>query len=478
MKKDGYITVYLALTITVMLCFIVTIIEGIRVQTIRFQTECVMDMGLTSIFAEYNRELLKQYGLLAIDTSYGYADVSEERVKSHLLQYMNMNFIAPGQNGIPNYKDLTALHADNAEFSKVSYLSDYSGEVLYYQIIQYMKEQTGVSFVEGIVPINPNSNENSKYSQLENKWKSNHGKIDSILKKLNKERSEEEKEISIDNPADQIKGMKSSSLLDFAVADNSSILRNRISSSKYISRRSYTEGYGLWETQAVSGGIRNKMLFQQYLFDKCGFYGNIKENAALGYQLEYLLYGKDNDMENLNAFAKQVFKIRYVINAAYLFSSGSKINEAAAMAAAVTAGIGNPTLTEAVKMTILFAWCYAESIQDLRILFDGKKAADIKTDGTWNIPLSELLMFTSTLDSYHEAENGKNYKDYLAEFLFMKDEITKRMRLMDVMEMDIQRTSGNQYFQMNTCVYQLMAEVNVSSKYGYGYSITRDYSYE
>ena len=110
MKKEGYITVYLSLVIAVMLAFIMALTECIRVQTIRFQTECVMDMGITSIFAEYNRELLKQYGLLAIDTSYGFADADDERTKSHLLQYMNMNFTAPGQTRLPNYKDLTAIH--------------------------------------------------------------------------------------------------------------------------------------------------------------------------------------------------------------------------------------------------------------------------------------------------------------------------------------------------------------------------------
>lgn len=474
MKKDGYITVYLSLTIAVMLSFIITIIECVRVQTIRFQTECVTDMGLSSIFAEYNRELLRQYGLLGIDTSYGWADASEEKVKSHLLQYMNMNFTAPGQDRIPNYKNLTALHADNAEFSKVAYLSDCSGEVLYYQIIQYMKEQTGISYVERIY----DGEDSNKYSQLENQWKNNHGKIDSILRKLNKERDEEEEEISIDNPADRIEEMRGSFLLDLAIEDTSSILRNRISSSKYISGRSYTEGYGLWETQTVSAGIRNRMLFQQFLFDKCGYYGNTKDDAALGYQLEYLLYGKDNDVDNLNAFAAQILKNRYVVNAAYLFSCSSKVNEAGSLAVTITAGIGNPALTEAVKMTILFAWCYAESIQDLRILFDGKQTANIKTDSTWNVPLSELLMFTSNLGSYREAEGGKTYEDYLSQFLFLKEETIKRMRLMDIMEMDIQRKSGNQYFQMDTCIYQLEAEINVSSKYGYGYSITRDYSYE
>ena len=167
-----------------------------------------------------------------------------------------------------------------------------------------------------------------------------------------------------------------------------------------------------------------------------------------------------------------------MINASYLFSSSSKINEAAALAATVTTGIGSPQLTEAVKTTILFAWCYAESVQDLRILFDGNGVAETKSDSTWNVSLSDLLQFSSTLDSYDSPQNGKCYQDYLAFFLMQKEEHILLMRLMDIMEMDIQNTLGNQYFQVDRCIYQLEASVNVSSKYGYGYSITRDYSYE
>lgn len=478
MKKEGYITVYLSLTIAVMLSFVITLIESIRVQTIRFQTECVMDMGITSIFAEYNRELLKQYGLLAIDTSYGCADAKEERTKSHLLQYMNMNFTAPGQNRLPNYKDLTAIHADNADLSKISYLSDAAGEVMKYQIIQYMKEKTGLSYGEMLMSIDFYNEKEAEYQQLEWKRSNSHGEVDKILKQLNEQRTKEEEEISIDNPADQIEDMRSSFLLDLAVKDSGSILHNTVSLSKYISYRAYAEGSGLWENQNPPQGVVNHLLFQKYLFDKCGYYGELKEKAVLGYQLEYLLYGNNNDFDNLNDFAKQLFTVRYVINAAYLFSSSSKMSEAASLAAAVTTGIGSPQLTEAVKTTILFAWCYAETIQDLRILFDGKKAAERKSDATWNIELSELLMFTSVLDSYHAAEDGKTYQDYLAGYLFVKEEGILRMRLMDIMEMDIQNTAGNRYFQMNHCIYQLAADVNVSSKYGYGYSITRDYSYE
>ena len=129
LKKDGYVTVYLSLSLLVMLSLIFTLIEGIRMQTIRFQTECVMDMGLSSIFAEYHRKLWEQYDLLAMDTTYGYEQADEERTASHLRQYMNMNFTASGSNRIPGYKDLTAVHADNVALSDISYLSDEKGSI-------------------------------------------------------------------------------------------------------------------------------------------------------------------------------------------------------------------------------------------------------------------------------------------------------------------------------------------------------------
>lgn len=478
MKKEGYITVYLSLTIAVMLAFIMALTECVRVQTIRFQTECVMDIGLTGIFAEYNRQLLEQYGLLAIDTSYGSSVAEEEKVKAHLLQYMNMNFIAPGQSRLPNYKDLTALHADNAQLSNITYLSDGNGEVLKYQIVRYMKEKTGLSYAESVFSAVSFEVSEEEYQRLEQKRSNSSSRIKSILKKLNEKRAPEEDRISIENPADKVEEMKSSLLLDLAVKDTGNLLYNKVSHTQYLSHRGYEEGSGLWGEQTAPQGISDSLLFQKYLFERCGYYQEVKEGSYLGYQLEYLLYGNPQDIDNLNDMAEQLLKSRYVINAAYLFGNSSKVNEAASLAATVTAGIGSPQLTEAVKMTILFAWCYAESMQDLRILFDGKNVAEAKSDSTWNIRLSELLQFSSTLDSYHAPQKGKSYRDYLAVFLMQKEERILAMRLMDIMEMDIQSTAGNSYFQINNCIYQLEATVHVSSKYGYGYSITREYSYE
>lgn len=476
-KKEGYVTVYLSFSLLIMLSLIFTLIEGIRIQTIRFQTECVMDIGLSSIFAEYHRQLLDQYDLFAIDTAYGYEQADEKRTESHLLQYMNMNFAAQEKNRIPGYKDLTALHADNAALSEVTYLSDEKGAVLTYQIIQYMKEKTGLSTAEDLIPKDFSKKE-KEYAGLESQKNGRFNQIDEILENINAQKEEGEDKITINNPADQIKSMAAAPILSFAVKNSSDISCKQAAVSSYISHRDIREGAGLRKEQNTGNKLLEKKLFMQYLFEKCGCFYKEKEEGVLSYQLEYLLYGKGSDMENLSAFAEQIFKIRYVTNAAYLFTNPAKKMEASSLAAAVTAGIGSPPLYEAVKYTILFAWCYAESIQDLRIIFDGKKAAVVKNDVSWNIPLSNLLQFSSSLDSYKEAENGMSYQDYLKSFLFMKEEKVICMRLMDLMEMDIRQTVGNQNFKIDHCIYRLKAKVNVSSGYGYGYSISREYSYE
>lgn len=69
--KSGYITVYLSLVTGILLSLLLTVMEGVRMHTIRTQTECVMDMAMDSALAEYHREMLEQYDLFFIDMSYG-----------------------------------------------------------------------------------------------------------------------------------------------------------------------------------------------------------------------------------------------------------------------------------------------------------------------------------------------------------------------------------------------------------------------
>ena len=110
--KNGYITVYLSLVTGILLSLMLTVIEGVRVHTIRTQTECVMDMAMDSALAEYHRELLEQYDLFFIDMSSGGESPSFANVEEHIRGYMNMNFRPFEVFDVPVGKDLTAMSAD------------------------------------------------------------------------------------------------------------------------------------------------------------------------------------------------------------------------------------------------------------------------------------------------------------------------------------------------------------------------------
>ena len=129
-KENGYITCYLALTLGIMLSFIFVLFEAVRVQTIRMETEGVMDVALFSIFGEFHRELLEQYDLFFIDTSYGEGRPKIQRAEEHLQYYMNQNFEKKVVSNWVKNRDLTELHCDNVVFENYSYASDQEGQVL------------------------------------------------------------------------------------------------------------------------------------------------------------------------------------------------------------------------------------------------------------------------------------------------------------------------------------------------------------
>ncbi len=473
----GYITVYLSLSLSVLLTLILMLLQGAAIKTIRFKTECVMDIGLESIFAEYHRELLKQYGLLFIDSSYGTAVADSEKTKGRLIHYLNLNFEDNGYGLV--FKDLTATRADNAMLSNISYATDQCGEVLRYQIDRYMKVKYGLAYVPALMNNSVDAEEMmSQYDGYDSGRRSAHDEVDSIMESVNAKLEEEEEPYSISNPADSVEYMSESNVLFYAMGDTSGTAFKNANIYDLISHRSYTDGTGLRSYQAKADGMDTKLLLTNYIYDKCGYYKKEKPDSKLLYEVEYIIAGKSSDIENMEEIAGRIFKIRYAINMGYLLSSGSKQAEAEAMALAATSAVGLPELTEAVKYTILFSWGYAESAKDLRILYDGHRLPLIKDDANWNTPLSQMVDFKSHLGEYSVVGGEMDYKAFLDLFLLAQSIENTTMRLMDVMEMDIRLTPGNGAFRMDAQIYQLTGEVNVSGRYGYGCSIKRNYSYE
>ena len=56
-------TVFLALSVTVLLSLILVLVEGARINAIRMKTECAGNIAVRSVLGEFHRELLRQYDL-------------------------------------------------------------------------------------------------------------------------------------------------------------------------------------------------------------------------------------------------------------------------------------------------------------------------------------------------------------------------------------------------------------------------------
>lgn len=136
--KKGSITVFLALILSLLLSLVCTSIESVRMASARTQILNGMDIGLYSVFGQYDKKLLEEYDLFALDGSMGGGQIKLAKVCDNLESYMkpvlkqNSQNLKLKQSGLTGYRLLT----------------DNNGEVFYQQIVQYMQETLGSQGVQ------------------------------------------------------------------------------------------------------------------------------------------------------------------------------------------------------------------------------------------------------------------------------------------------------------------------------------------
>jgi hypothetical protein len=471
-QADASITVYLALTFTIMLSLLLLIVEGARENAIKMKLECAVDLSLQSVFAEYNRQLLEQYELFFIDTSYGQKEASPHRIEEHFKSYLDDNFEVSQTLGIE--KDLMGLQTDSVQITDYSLASDEDGVLIKRQAVSYMKNLYGLSYLDDLQRQLTVIDENGLVTRdITSERLANQSAIDNFEIPPKQISEDEWEEVELHNPADGVNAARG--ILTLVLDGEKELSASGVNLSDYISSRTPNTGSGLAGREGLQ--TADGQIFNEYLIKKCGSYTNPKETGALQYQLEYILMGKNSDIENLKAVVNRLLLLRETANAVYLFSDGAKMAEAEAMALAVTSAIAMPELAELVKISLIFAWAYAESVYDVRMLLQGGKIPILKTSETWHYSISAMLDFAADTEVNIENSTGIAYEDYLRIFLAMEDDLLKTNRSMDIIEMDIRKCEGNTYFRLDTCIDYIQVEASVFSSYGYRNNITRAYAY-
>ncbi len=501
MAKRGSVTIFLALTLSLMLSLVCTSVESVRMAAARTQILSSIDIGLYSLFGQYDKSLLKDYDLFFLDGSCGGGSLKLANVYDNMESYIkpvlkqNSQKLSLVQGGFTGYR----LATDNG------------GEVFFHQAVRYMRDTLGSQGIQLLLQKLKGNEEKTKKAEEDGKraetgdaLESYDAEIEAAARNsraaMEKEQNSQEENgdfsseqgvsagIQEDfasgqesekavNPIPVLRRIRKMGILELVIPSGRSVSDASVSKSSVVSGRSLQKGLDIPGGPKEDSSYTSGILFQQYLMDKLGNYQK-PAKGGLRYQAEYLLQGKSNDMENIKAVAKKLLLIREGVNMAHLLSDPAKRAQLQALALGIASAFLVPPASVVIEGALLLCWAFAESILDVRELFDGGRVPLVKTTADWQLSLENLPNLMQRLDSERRGTgSGMSYEEYLQTMLLMESKAGLVTRGMDMIEVCIRSQPGRESFRLDSCIEALEASVDVKANRKKTFTVTKQYSY-
>ena len=325
--KKGSITVFLALILSLLLSLVCTSIESVRMASARTQILNGMDIGLYSVFGQYDKKLLEEYDLFALDGSMGGGQIKLAKVCDNLESYMkpvlkqNSQNLKLKQSGLTGYRLLT----------------DNNGEVFYQQIVQYMQETLGSQGVQILLNKMSDRKRKTEEADLKASQAESGGSIDrydaeidqasqksqQAAEEAEKNQQEQNQQEQVNNPITVIKRIMKMGILELVLPSGRGLSTREIDRSMLVSGRKLQQGMAMPDGVTEENSYTSNVLYQQYLMNHLGNYISPAEEG-LAYPMEYIYAGKSSDFDNLKSVASKLLFIREGVNFAGLMADNVK----------------------------------------------------------------------------------------------------------------------------------------------------------
>lgn len=433
-RKKGSITVFLTLLLLLVASFIFALLEAARIKGVDTKAEVVNDVAVESLFAEYQRELYDEYGLLFLDGAYGSGSFQIENVERRLEEMNCKNLYDAGGQ----MREFYQLEIAGCRIPAYQLATDGDGSVFRYLAADAAKRGAAAAAVKDF-----------KEETAQKKEMEQNGSVEDYLEKAEKAKDEAVRQKdeqsdsmtnntaqntcqNVKNPIEEVRKYKSGGTLSIVVRDEGALSQKAISIESTLERRSLEKG-----NMQGNSRILDEIWFLKYLEEHYGNYGKVQADHVLDYEMEYILEGKASDIENIEEVIKNLIKIREISNLAYLAKDVKRQAEAGELALALMGWtLLEPAIT-ATKWGILAAWAYVESILDVRALLEGRRIPWIKTGEQWNSGLGGLGNDIDGFAMSKDCENGWDYTRYLQFLMCFKEKQSINYRSMDLIEANI-----------------------------------------
>lgn len=464
-KAKGSITVFLSLISVLFLSLICTSIESARVQGARAQTANIADMGNYSVFSEFEKQLLEDYEIFAVDVAYGTGDFAVDRVKDRLENFLEKNVQVSAQGLAGLCFDPWRLQMDGSSVTEYALLTDNGGEAFYQQAVAYMKETAATGVISRLYEYYQDAR---KAEQRQKEYEENKNTSDQEMRSLEQQeeqaRQQQEQqrnttdvaernpveEVRRENPLDMINKLRKKSILEI-VCGSAAISEKEVTKKDLASKRAGQKG--TMELKRNHSGLISDLLFREYLLDHFPDYLSSESSGKLDYQIEYIIAGKKTDEANLKSVARRLLLLREGLNYFYCVGNPEMSAEAGKLAALLIGWTGIPVLISILKHALLLGWAYGESLMDVRTLLDGGKIPLIKNADTWMVTLDNLGQLNELLERGGSGrQEGSAYKDYLRILLNLQPVSVQKKRGLDMVELNLRAAEGLSNFRADYCM--------------------------
>lgn len=437
----------MSMVMLLLIGLIMCLIEVTKVHNMKVYRRLSAEGAIESVFAEYHIGLQESYGLLGLDAAYKSTDYSVENVLDRFRYYGGT--------------------WDTYEIETMQLMTDNQGAAFLDQVVFYMKNATGLSFLENMLG-------------MTTEWEAidieEGAKGEEELTGLSgmKDTVEEETE----NPLSSFLDFDFNGILNMVVEDKDKLSIGEMELSGLCSQRQLQTGYGSTVGLDISD-ITTKLILVEYLLEQLDDAGTMLEtnvensevdvqSPLLEYQLEYLIGGKNSDKDNLKSVVHKLLLLRTPVNYACLKNDSVKKAEVDITAIAIAIALGAVGTESAIAESLLWAWSYGESIVDVKALLSGGSLTLTKSSSQWQLGLSNLLSFGNSSLPNVESDEGMDYGEFLRILLYLESLDTLTMRAMDMMELEVATRDGFQEFQFDHCISRI--RLNIENQVGMGYS--------
>lgn len=483
MVQKGSITIYLLLTLMLILAVIFTMLESLRAEQLNLMAKENAQQIMESVFSQYDREIFERYQLFFYEIPW--EDEADFSAVYSMAEKVASAAFAPHTFAGTRNAFLYRVRLSDTKTENYELATDRKGQAFIKQAAACAKEKAPTEALEKAVgwleEAGRQEEEAGSFSEIEN------GAFDAMKKtekppqgqKTQGQKTAGNGTVSGDkaaaganpagtavtnpagtaNPLESMKKIKKTGIISLVVNPQKEISAASLEKETMLTKRTLHTGTAEKENINIADKIWMLHYVDQYFSDFTGTAG-----TALSYEKEYIAAGKSKDSDNLKAVVNRLLLLREACNYASIKQDVKKCELALTIAASICGVTGTSVLTAAVQQGILLAWAYGESILDVRTLLEGGKISFFKTTGEWTLELEQLAQVKDSWLTAKECETGMAYGSYLDLFLLLQSPETTAMRCLTLIEKNIQALEGKEHLQMDRMVTSMECTFTYEAK--------------